>query len=74
MQRREREEINGRKIVELLAEVLASAMLLLLVATVHHFLYYKVFIGKDGFYYQTHPFNGQHYDYHEIQSCREIKR
>lgn len=49
--------------------VLSAAMLLLLAATIHRFLFYKVFIGKDGFYYQTRQKNGRYYEYKEIEKA-----
>ncbi len=39
-----------------------------------HQRYYKIHIGQQGFYYRTHPFNGQHFDYRDIVECREIKK
>ena len=49
--------------------VLSAVMLLLLVATVHRFLCYKVLIGKDSFYYQTRLKNGRYYEYQEIEKA-----
>lgn len=44
-------------------------MLLVLVATIHRFLFYKVLIGKDGFYYQTGISNGKYYAYTEVENA-----
>ena len=30
-------------------------------------VFFKVLIGKDGFFYQTAPGNGRHYHYYEIR-------
>lgn len=42
---------------------LAVVTLILLGATVYRFYFYKVFIGKEGFYYQTGMKNGTYYSY-----------
>lgn len=49
--------------------VLATVMFILLLATVHRFLFYKVFIGKDGFYYQTGMNNGRFYAYEMVEKA-----
>lgn len=49
--------------------VLSAAMLLLLAATIHRFLFYKVLIGKDGFFYQTRLKNGRYYEYQKIEKA-----
>ena len=48
---------------------LAVATLILLGATIHRFLFYKVFIGKDGFYYQTGRKNGIYYTYENVEKA-----
>lgn len=50
---------------------LAVAAVWLLVV---RYLYFKVQIGENGFYYRTNPFNGRNCEYSEITSCREIKK
>ena len=39
-----------------------------------HQRYFRIQIGKQGFYYRTNPFNGQQFDYRDIAECREIKK
>ena len=39
-----------------------------------HQRYFRIQIGKQGFYYRTNPFNGQQFDYRDIVECREIKK
>lgn len=51
------------------AGVLATVMFILLLATVHRFLFYKVFIGKEGFYYQTGMNNGRFYAYEMVEKA-----
>ncbi|MDO5124346.1 MAG: hypothetical protein Q4D44_06750 [Eubacteriales bacterium] len=51
--------------------VLAVVAIWLLIV---RYLYFKIQIGENGFYYRTNPFNGQHYEYSEITNCREIKK
>lgn len=49
---------------------LFSAILLALVnATVYRLAFFKVLIGKDGFYYQTGPNNGKFYNYAEVEKA-----
>lgn len=47
----------------------AAIILILFFATVHRFLFYKVFIGKDGFYYQTRMKNGTYYEYESVDKA-----
>jgi hypothetical protein len=51
------------------AGVLAAVMFILLLATVYRFLFYKVFIGKEGFYYQTGMNNGRFYAYEMVEKA-----
>lgn len=51
------------------AGLIASVMVLVLVLTIHRFLFYKVWIGEDGFYYQTGPSNGKYYDYIDVEKA-----
>lgn len=49
---------------------LFSAILLaLVIATVYRLVFFKVLIGKDGFYYQTGPNNGRFYNYFEVEKA-----
>ena len=49
---------------------LFSAILLaLVIATGYRLVFYKVLIGKDGFYYQTGPSNGKFYNYDEVEKA-----
>ena len=49
---------------------LFSAILLaLVIATVYRLAFFKVLIGKDGFYYQTGPSNGKFYDYADVEKA-----
>ena len=48
---------------------LAVATLILLGATIHRFLFYKVLIGKEGFYYQTGRKNGKFYNYEKVEKA-----
>ena len=51
------------------AGMLAAVLLILFMATIHRFLFYKVFIGKDGFYYQTGIKNGTYYAYEKVEKA-----
>ena len=49
---------------------LFSAILLaLVIATVYRLAFFKVLIGKDGFYYQTGLSNGRFYNYAEVEKA-----
>lgn len=49
---------------------LFSAILLaLVIATVYRLAFFKVLIGKDGFFYQTGPSNGKFYKYVEVEKA-----
>lgn len=49
---------------------LFSAILIsLVIATVYRLAFFKVLIGKDGFYYQTGPSNGKFYDYADVEKA-----
>ena len=51
------------------AGVLAVVTLILLGATIHRFLFYKVLIGKEGFFYQTGMQNGIYYGYDKVEKA-----
>ena len=38
-----------------------------------HYFFYRIDIGRDGFYCRTNPFNGQFYRYRDIASCKVIE-
>ena len=49
---------------------LFSAILLaLVIATSYRLAFFKILIGKDGFYYQTGPSNGKFYNYAEVEKA-----
>lgn len=49
---------------------LFSAILLaLVIATAYRLAFFRVLIGKDGFYYQTGPGNGKFYDYTRVEKA-----
>ncbi|MBQ8802855.1 MAG: hypothetical protein IJZ53_04380 [Tyzzerella sp.] len=39
------------------------------VLALYRAIFFKVLIGKDGFFYQSNPFNGRHYKYYEIKKA-----
>lgn len=53
----------------LLGVILTVIMLAVFLVALYRAVFYKVLIGKDGFYYQTTPANGKHYDYAEIEKA-----
>lgn len=46
------------------------ALYLLITLSIRYFCF-KVYIGSEGFYFQSTPFNGKYYEYIDIQSCKE---
>ena len=53
----------------LFGAILATIMLLVFILTIYRFLFYKVLIGKDRFYYQTGIGNGRYYAYTDIEKA-----
>lgn len=53
----------------ILTGAFSSILLILLFATVYRLVFYKVLIGKDGFYYQTGINNGKFYNYTEVEKA-----
>ena len=49
-----------------LLSIFTVLMLLVFILTIYRFLFFKVLIGLDGFYYQTHIGNGKFYTYEKI--------
>ena len=61
---------NGAFIlVGCIAALTAIAFLL----SVYSALFFKVFVDKDGFYFQTSPGNGRYYRYSDILDCRLVE-
>lgn len=50
-------------------DILTGIMVAILIATVYRLLFYKVLIGKDGFYFQTHIANGMYHNYAELNNA-----
>lgn len=49
--------------------LLTAAMFAAFLAAAYRALFYKVLIGREGFYYQSHPGNGRYYDYRELSKA-----
>ena len=49
--------------------IFSAAMLLLFIATIYRFIFYKVLISSDGFYYQSSMSNGKYYLYKDIEKA-----
>lgn len=58
-------------IVALFFGAIALSSIYLLVKLALIYFCVKVYIGKNGFYFQSNPFDGRYYEYNEIKSCRE---
>lgn len=51
------------------ADILTGIMVAVLITTIYRLMFYKVLIGKDGFYFQTHIANGMYHNYAELKSA-----
>lgn len=52
-----------------IADIFSAIMIIIFVATVYRLIFYKVLIGKDGFYFQTHVGNGMYHNYGELRNA-----
>lgn len=50
-------------------DILTGIMAVVLISTIYRLLFYKVLIGKDGFYFQTHIANGMYHNYAELKNA-----
>lgn len=50
-------------------DILTGIMAVVLISTVYRLMFYKVLIGKDGFYFQTHISNGMYHNYAELKNA-----
>lgn len=50
-------------------DILTGIMVAVLITTVYRLMFYKVLIGKDGFYFQTHIANGMYHNYAELRNA-----
>lgn len=53
----------------LFGDILSAIMVAVLLLTVYRLLFYKVLIGRDGFYYQSHISNGLYHNYSELKNA-----
>ena len=51
------------------ADILTGIMVAVLLTTIYRLMFYKVLIGKDGFYFQTHIGNGMYHNYGELTNA-----
>ena len=52
------------------SDILTGIMILIFIVTVYRLFFFKVLIGKDGFYYQTQIGNGLYHNYSELRDAR----
>ncbi len=50
-------------------DILTGIMVAVLIATIYRLMFYKVLIGRDGFYFQTHIGNGMYHNYTELKNA-----
>lgn len=53
----------------LFSGILTIVMMLVFILTIYRFIFYKVLIGANGFYYQTGIGNGKYYDYNDVEKA-----
>ena len=51
------------------ADILTGIMGVIWIVTVYRLMFYRVLIGKDGFYFQTHIANGLYHNYGELKNA-----
>ncbi len=62
----------SKKVILMISFGCISVILLVtLIRIVNRFIYYKVLIGEEGFFFQCNPFNGKYYEYKNIKSCKQ---
>ena len=54
--------------------IAAITLLSALIRLTVRYVFFKVYIGREGFYLKTTPFNGKYYPYSEIKGCSEEVR
>ena len=57
---------NGAIVIGRIVVIFAA---LAFVLALYRALFFKVLIGKDGFFYQSNPMNGKQYSFHEIKEA-----
>ena len=57
---------NGAIVIGRIVVIIAA---LAFVLALYRVLFFKVLIGKDGFFYQSNPMNGKQYSFHEIKEA-----
>lgn len=64
---------SPNKLIFLAFMATAAALFLLssLVRLVIRYFFFRVYIGKKGFWFQSNPFDGEYYEYQRIRSCKE---
>lgn len=50
-------------------DILTGIMAAVLITMIYRLMFYKVLIGKDGFYFQTHIGNGMYHNYAELKNA-----
>lgn len=66
---------NKMLIVAIFFGLICTVLTVTLIRLINRYFYFKICIGKNGFFFQSNPFNGKYYRYEEIVSCKEeLKR
>lgn len=62
---------NKLTIVAIFFATIAISSIYIFLKVALRYFFFKVYIGKNGFYFQSNPFNGKYYEYADITSCKE---
>ena len=54
-------------------DILTGIMAVVMFVTIYRLMFYKVLIGADGFYFQTHIGNGMYHNYGELKNAWTTK-
>ena len=62
---------NGSAYIALAFAVICATLLFTLIRILTRYFCFKVLIGREGFYFQSNPFNGIYCKYSEVRGCSE---
>lgn len=62
---------NKMLIVAIFFGCICSTLTAALIRLINRCFYYRIYIGKSGFFFRTNPFNGKYYRYADIKQCSE---
>lgn len=64
-------DLNSLLLFTLPFSIILLAVLMEIIKNLFHYFFFRVHVGRNGFYFQSAPFNGKYYEYKSIKSCHE---